>query len=239
MATSAPTVTGRPARTAFHTEVTGIWTVFPTARAPGVVGRRLPGNDLTGGTRRSGKPTRGNRWPGEVLTDCTWARGPQPPHLPVGAVLPAGPAIGTKKAAIAVGHSISVIAWHMLADDSDYADPGGDYSDLSAPPPHIASRRPVTPRHRPPRASGDVVPGQMGEGDARWRAWMPEARGPLASPIRARAPVVHWRCAPVSRSSATAQHAASPGRMPQRHARRPTCGFVLPGPAWSAVGAPW
>ena len=35
--------------------------------------------------------------------------------------------IGKKKAAIAVGHSILVIAWHLLSDDCDYADLGGDF----------------------------------------------------------------------------------------------------------------
>ena len=35
--------------------------------------------------------------------------------------------IGKKKAAVAVGHSILVIAWHLLADNSDYQDLGGDY----------------------------------------------------------------------------------------------------------------
>jgi hypothetical protein len=35
--------------------------------------------------------------------------------------------IGKKKAAMAVGHSILVIAWHLLTDDCDYADLGGDY----------------------------------------------------------------------------------------------------------------
>ena len=32
-----------------------------------------PGNNLTGGKRRSGRPTKGNRWLGEVLTECAWA----------------------------------------------------------------------------------------------------------------------------------------------------------------------
>jgi len=35
--------------------------------------------------------------------------------------------IGKKKAAIAVCHSILVIAWHLLANDCDYQDLGGDY----------------------------------------------------------------------------------------------------------------
>jgi hypothetical protein len=35
--------------------------------------------------------------------------------------------IGKKKAAVAVGHSILVIVWHLLANDCDYANPGGDF----------------------------------------------------------------------------------------------------------------
>lgn len=35
--------------------------------------------------------------------------------------------IGKKKAAVAVGHSILIICWHLLTNDSDYADLGGDY----------------------------------------------------------------------------------------------------------------
>ena len=38
-----------------------------------------------------------------------------------------GRRIGKKKAAVAVGHSILVIAWHLLTDNCAYADPGGDY----------------------------------------------------------------------------------------------------------------
>ena len=35
--------------------------------------------------------------------------------------------IGKKKAAMAVAHSILVIAWHLLTNDCDYDDLGGDY----------------------------------------------------------------------------------------------------------------
>ena len=35
--------------------------------------------------------------------------------------------IGKKKAAVAVGHSILVISWHLLTEDADYDDLGGDY----------------------------------------------------------------------------------------------------------------
>jgi transposase len=47
--------------------------VFPTAGHLASWAGRCPGNNLTGGKRRSGKPTKGNRWLGEVLIECAWA----------------------------------------------------------------------------------------------------------------------------------------------------------------------
>ena len=35
--------------------------------------------------------------------------------------------IGKKRAATAVGHSILVIAWHLLTNSCDYQDLGGEY----------------------------------------------------------------------------------------------------------------
>jgi hypothetical protein len=54
-------------------------------------------------------------------------RGPDPRHVPVGPVLATGPPDRKKKAAIAVGHSILVICWHLLSHDADCDDLGGDY----------------------------------------------------------------------------------------------------------------
>jgi transposase len=47
--------------------------VFPTAGHLASWAGRCPGNNLSGGKRRSGKPAKGNRWLGEVLTECAWA----------------------------------------------------------------------------------------------------------------------------------------------------------------------
>jgi hypothetical protein len=53
---------------------------------------------------------------------------PQPRQLPVGPAAGGWPAASaSRKAAIAVGHSILVIAWHLLASDCDDADLGGDH----------------------------------------------------------------------------------------------------------------
>ena len=100
---------------------------FPTAAHLASWAGRCPGNNLTGGKRRSGKPTKGNRWLGEVLIECAWAAARSRDTYLSAQYWRLARRIGKKKAAVAVGHSILVIAWHLLADDCDYQDLGGDY----------------------------------------------------------------------------------------------------------------
>ncbi|HEU4897627.1 MAG TPA: IS110 family transposase [Actinomycetota bacterium] len=101
--------------------------VFPTAGHLASWAGRCPGNNLTGGKRRSGKPTRGNRWLGEVLIECAWAAARSRDSYLSAQFWRLARRIGKKKAAVAVGHSILVIAWYLLTDDCDYQDLGGDY----------------------------------------------------------------------------------------------------------------
>jgi transposase len=101
--------------------------VFPTAGHLASWAGRCPGNNLTGGKRRSGKPTKGNRWLGEVLTECAWAAAHSRDTYLAAQFWRLARRIGKKKAAGAVGHSILVIAWHLLAYDCDYRDLGGDF----------------------------------------------------------------------------------------------------------------
>src|SRR5215216_5606279 len=102
-------------------------TVFPTAGHLASWAGRCPGNNRTGGKRRSGKTTKGNRWLAEVLTECAWAAARSRDSYLSAQFWRLARRIGKKKAASAVGHSILVIAWHLLANDCDYADLGGDY----------------------------------------------------------------------------------------------------------------
>jgi Transposase IS116/IS110/IS902 family len=101
--------------------------VFPTAGHLASWAGRCPGNNRTGGKRRSGTPTKGNRWLGEVLTECAWAAARSRDTYLSAQYWRLARRIGKKKAAVAVGHSILVIAWHLLANDCDYQDLGGDY----------------------------------------------------------------------------------------------------------------
>jgi transposase len=101
--------------------------VFPTAGHLASWAGRCPGNNRTGGKRRSGKSTKGNRWLGEVLIECAWAAARSRDTYLAAQYWRLARRIGKKQAAMAVGHSILVIAWHLLADDCDYAEFGGDY----------------------------------------------------------------------------------------------------------------
>jgi transposase len=101
--------------------------VFPTAGHLASWAGRCPGNNITGGKRRSGKPTKGNRWLGEMLTECAWAAARSRDTYLAAQFWRLARRIGKKKAAGAVGHSILVIAWHLLAYDCDYQDLGGDF----------------------------------------------------------------------------------------------------------------
>ena len=88
---------------------------FPTAAHLASWAGLCPGNNITGGKRRSGKTNKGNRWLGEILNQCAWAAARSRDTYLAAQFWRLARRIGKKKAAVAVGHSILVIAWHVLS----------------------------------------------------------------------------------------------------------------------------
>jgi transposase len=102
-------------------------TVFPTAGHLASWAGRCPGNNITGGKRHSGKTNNGNVWLADILTQCAWAAARSRDTYLSAQYWRLARRIGKKKAAVAVGHSILVICWHLLTNNADYDDLGGDY----------------------------------------------------------------------------------------------------------------
>lgn len=100
---------------------------FPTAAHLASWAGMAPGNNITGGKRGSGRTTKGDVWLRDVLTECAWAAARTRDTYLAAQFWRLARRIGKKKAAIAVGHSILVIAWHLLTNDCDHDDLGGDY----------------------------------------------------------------------------------------------------------------
>jgi len=86
-----------------------------------------PGNDESAGKRRSGKTRKGSKWLASALTEAAHAAA-----RTKGSYLSARYARirgrrGSKKAAVAVGHSILVVAYHLLERKVPYEELGEDY----------------------------------------------------------------------------------------------------------------
>jgi transposase len=102
-------------------------TRFPTAAHLACWAGLAPGINKTGGKPGSGRTRHGDVWLSSVLTQCAWAAAQTRQTYLAAQFWRLAHRIGKKKAAIAVAHSILVICWHLLTDDRDYDDLGGDY----------------------------------------------------------------------------------------------------------------
>jgi transposase len=89
----------------------------------------VPGQDESAGKRRSGKARKGDSWLRAMLVQAAHAAGRTTATYLGAQYRRLAARRGRKKAAVAVGHSIVVIAYHLLRREVDYQDLGANHFD--------------------------------------------------------------------------------------------------------------
>ncbi len=102
---------------------------FPSAKHLASWAGMCPGNDASAGKRRSGKTRKGNPWVRALLIEAAHAAGRKQGTYLQAQYHRLAARLGKKKAAVAVGHSILVIVYHVLRGGEVYADLGVHYFD--------------------------------------------------------------------------------------------------------------
>jgi transposase len=104
-------------------------TLFPTAGHLASWAGMCPGNHQSAGKQLSGHTRKGNVYVRGALTQAAWAA-TRTKHTYLAAQFRRlTTRLGKRRALVAVGHSILVIAWHVLSNQASYQELGGDYFD--------------------------------------------------------------------------------------------------------------
>ncbi len=102
---------------------------FPTAGHLASWAGMCPGNNESAGKHRSGRTRHGSVWLRIALVESAHAAGRSKCTYLGAQYARIRARRGPGRAAVAVGHSILVIAWHLLSTGETYTDLGGDYFD--------------------------------------------------------------------------------------------------------------
>jgi hypothetical protein len=100
---------------------------FPTAHDWASWAGMCPGNNESAGKRKSGKTTTGSHYLRAARGQAAWAASPQTETYLAAQYKRVGKRMGQKKARVAVGHRILVIAYHVWQTRIPYQELGGDY----------------------------------------------------------------------------------------------------------------
>jgi transposase len=88
-----------------------------------------PGNNESAGKRRSGKSTPGNRWLKGSLTEAAWAASKSKGTYLKVRYHRLASRRGKKRACLAIGHTILIMAYHIIKEQCTYRELGADYFD--------------------------------------------------------------------------------------------------------------
>jgi len=97
---------------------------FPSAAHLASWAGMCPGNDESAGKRRSGKTRKGDTWLRSALVEAAHAAARSRGTYLAAQYRRLAARRGKNKAMVAVGHTILVIAYHLLTEQSDYQDLG-------------------------------------------------------------------------------------------------------------------
>lgn len=104
-------------------------TRFPTAAHISSWAKLCPGNNESGGKRKSGQAGHGNPWLRSALVQAAWAAVATKGTYFSAQYHRIAPRRGSKRAILAVAHSILVTVYSMLRHGTTYQDLGGNYFD--------------------------------------------------------------------------------------------------------------
>ena len=102
---------------------------WPTHRHLASWAGLCPGNDESAGRRKSGKTRKGNPWLRAALIEAARAAARTKDTYLSAQYHRIAARRGKKKAAVAVAHSILVIAYHLQKEGREFADLGGRHFD--------------------------------------------------------------------------------------------------------------
>jgi transposase len=108
---------------------------FPTAGHLASWAGMCPGHNESAGKRRSGKTRKGSPWLRAALVQAAHAAAHSKQSYFAAQYRRLTARRGAKKAAVAVGHSILVVVYHLLTHDCPYVDLGSTYFDQRDPRP--------------------------------------------------------------------------------------------------------